>query len=311
MRRASFYIGLIILGTVGPFALASWALEVVSIHLTNAEMRATLDAGAQGLLVFLSSIAVAGLLVAVVESRAMATALLGARMASRPLSARGALARSRMSFWRVIVGSFIVAIPVGVAQSALSALFSSMVGKQTDLSVVSSTLAAALAGAPLAYVLSGIVLGDVVAVRGDPSLVPCLPGTEARRRPGRGLRDGRHPPRRRRPVGRSRHRRPHLRRAGARHELGAGRTGTDDARDHGRRLRPGDAHLHGVRDRGGAADRDVRRPHPGDAGPRSCPARRRSRPGDDPARTASVPLADDRDAGRVRRRAPRSGASSW
>ena len=84
MRRASFYIGLVILGTVGPFALASWALEVVSIHLTNAEMRATLDAGAQGLLVFLSSIAVAGLLVAVVESRAMATALLGARMASSP-----------------------------------------------------------------------------------------------------------------------------------------------------------------------------------------------------------------------------------
>src|SRR4029079_5089868 len=161
MRSASFYIGLVILGTVGPFALASWALEVVSIHLTNAEMRATLDAGAQGLLVFLSSIAVAGLLVAVVESRAMATALLGARMAARPLSAPGALARSRMSFWRVIVGSFIVAIPVGVAQSALSALFSTMVGKQTDLSVVSSTLAAALAGAPLAYVLSGIVLGDV------------------------------------------------------------------------------------------------------------------------------------------------------
>ena len=43
MRRASFYVGLIILGTVGPFALASWALEVVSIHMTNAQMRATLD----------------------------------------------------------------------------------------------------------------------------------------------------------------------------------------------------------------------------------------------------------------------------
>ena len=161
MRRASFSIGLVILGTVGPFALASWALEVVGIHMTNAQMRATLDDGAEALLVILSSIAVAGLLVAVVESRAMATALLGARMAARPLSVRGALARSRMSFWRVIVGSFIVAIPVAVAQSALSALFSSLVGKQTDLSVVSSTLAAALAGAPLAYVLSGIVLGDV------------------------------------------------------------------------------------------------------------------------------------------------------
>jgi hypothetical protein len=109
--------------------------------MTNAQMRATLDAGAQGLLVFLSSIAVTGLLVAVVESRAMATALLGARVAARPLSVRGALARSRMSFWRVIVGSFIVAIPVAVAQSALSALFSSMVGRRPT-SVVSSTLAA-------------------------------------------------------------------------------------------------------------------------------------------------------------------------
>lgn len=161
MRRASFYIGLVILGTVGPLALASWALEVVSIHMTNAQMRATLADGAEGVLAFLSSIAVAGLLVAVVDSRAMATALLGARMAARPLSVRGALARSRMGFWRVIVGSFIVAIPVAVAQTALSALFLSMVGRQTDLSVISSTLAAALAGAPLAYVLSGIVLGDV------------------------------------------------------------------------------------------------------------------------------------------------------
>jgi len=161
MRRASFYIGLVILGTLGPFALASWALEVISIHTTDAQMQATLDDGAEALLVILSSIAVTGLLVAVVESRAMATALLGARLAARPLTVRAALARSRMSFWRVIVGSFIVAIPVAVAQSALSALFSTMIGKQTDLSVVSSTLAAALAGAPLAYLLSGIVLGDV------------------------------------------------------------------------------------------------------------------------------------------------------
>ena len=43
MRRASFYIGLVILGTVGPFALASWALEVVWIHMTNAQMQTTLD----------------------------------------------------------------------------------------------------------------------------------------------------------------------------------------------------------------------------------------------------------------------------
>ena len=32
MRRASFYIGLIVLGTVGPLALASWGMLVVEIQ---------------------------------------------------------------------------------------------------------------------------------------------------------------------------------------------------------------------------------------------------------------------------------------
>ncbi len=161
MRRASFYIGIVVLGTVGPLALASWALDVVSLHRTRAQMQATLGDGAEAGLVILSSIAVAGLLVAAVESRAMATALLGARLTGRPLSVRGALARSRMSFWRVIVGAFIVALPVAVAQLASGAIFEATLGRQTDVSIVSTTLAAALAGAPFAYLLSGIVLGDV------------------------------------------------------------------------------------------------------------------------------------------------------
>ena len=35
MRRASFYIGAIVLGTAGGYALAFWALEVVSVHSTD------------------------------------------------------------------------------------------------------------------------------------------------------------------------------------------------------------------------------------------------------------------------------------
>ena len=66
-----------------------------------------------------------------------------------------------MSFWRVVIGSFVVAIPVAIAQLALGAVFEATLGRQTDVSIVSTTLAAALAGAPFAYVLSGIVLGDV------------------------------------------------------------------------------------------------------------------------------------------------------
>ncbi len=161
MRRASFYIGIVLLGTVGPFAFASWALEVVSIHKTNAQLATILAAGAENWLGFLGLVAIAGLVVAAVESRTMASAILGGRLVGRPLSIRGSLARSRMSFWRVIVGSFIVAIPVALAQFALGAVFEATLGEQTDVSIVSTTLAAALAGAPFAYVLSGIVLGDV------------------------------------------------------------------------------------------------------------------------------------------------------
>jgi hypothetical protein len=161
MRRASFYIGVVMLGTVGPFALASWALQVVSLHRTNAQLQSTLDAGGEAWLGVLGSIALAGLLVAAVESRTMASAILGGRLVGRPISVRGSLARSRMSFWRVIIGSFIVAIPVAAAQFALGAIFEGTLGRQTDVSIVSTTLAAALAGAPFAYLLSGIVLGDV------------------------------------------------------------------------------------------------------------------------------------------------------
>jgi hypothetical protein len=129
--------------------------------MTNARLQATLDAGAEAWLGVLGSLALAGLLVAAVESRTMASAILGGRLVGRPLSVRGSLARSRMSFWRVIVGSFIVAIPVAIAQFVLGAAFEAALGRQTDVSIVSTTLAAALAGAPFAYVLSGIVLGDV------------------------------------------------------------------------------------------------------------------------------------------------------
>jgi hypothetical protein len=161
MRRASFYIGLVLLGTVGPLALANWALEVVALHKTNAEMDSILAGGAAAWLAFLGLIAVAGIFVAAIESRTMASALLGGRLTGRPLSVRGSLARSRMSFWRVVIGSFIVAIPVAIAQFVLGAIFEATLGKQTDVSIVSTTLTAALVGAPFAYVLSGVVLGDV------------------------------------------------------------------------------------------------------------------------------------------------------
>ena len=50
---------------------------------------------------------------------------------------------------------------MAIAQFVLDAVFEATLGRQTDVSIVSTTLIAALVGAPFAYVLSGIVLGDV------------------------------------------------------------------------------------------------------------------------------------------------------
>ena len=161
MRRASFYIGAIVLGTIGPFALASLALEVVSVQRTNAEYDALLASGVGAWFGLLGALAVLGLLVAAVESRTMASAILGGRYANRPVGARRALARSRMVFWHAIVASIIVSIPVTIAQQLVNGVLEGALGGQAEASLVTSTLVAAIVGAPFAYVLAGVVLGDV------------------------------------------------------------------------------------------------------------------------------------------------------
>ena len=161
MRLASFYIGTITLITLGPLALAAWATEVVSIHRTAREMESILIHGAAAWYGLLGTMAGLGLIVAAVESRAMAAAILGGRYAERPVDVRAALARSRTVFWRVVVVSVIVGIPVLIVQQIIGLGFERAFGPQTDLSIVASTLAAGLVGAPLAYLLTGVVLGDV------------------------------------------------------------------------------------------------------------------------------------------------------
>ena len=161
MRRASFYIGIIVLGTVGPFALASWWLRVASRHLTQPKVTDLIRGDRSGWYVALVWLAIVGLLVAAIESRATATAILGGHQALRPLTLRQALARSRLIFWKVIVASVIVGIPLAIGQLALTAVFDSVLGSQSDVAILTSTLAAVVIGAPLAYLLTGIVLGDV------------------------------------------------------------------------------------------------------------------------------------------------------
>jgi hypothetical protein len=163
MRRASFYIGAIVLGTVGPFALAILAFDVASPNgLEGFNRLARTSAG--GWFALLALVAFAGLIVASVESRNMATAILGGRYAERPVSVAAALGRSRMAFWRAIAASIIVGVPVSLASNIVDGVVSALLNGSAAASLIVAFVVGVLVGAPFAYVLTGVVLGDVGAI---------------------------------------------------------------------------------------------------------------------------------------------------
>lgn len=161
MRRASFYIGSIVLGTVGPLALTTWAVSVVAIERATSEMEALLGGAVGAALAITGLLALIGLIVAGVESRTLAVAMLGGRMAGRPITPRQALARSRRVFWRAVVAAVIVGIPLAIAQAVAGSIVEPMLGEAIEASVITTLLVTVAVGAPFAYVLSGVVLGDV------------------------------------------------------------------------------------------------------------------------------------------------------
>ena len=210
-----------------------------------------------------------------------------ARSVGRSPSARPWLARGRSSGGRSSA-SLIVAIPVAIAQAARGR---GLRGRPRDRRPTSRSSrrrsSAALVGAPLRIRAQRGRPRRRGPVRGDPPVVPRLPGAQAGRGPRRRLRDDRGPARPPRPGGRPRYRLRVFDALGLGTELRAGRAGADDARDRRRRLRARDAHLHGARHLARAAGRDVRRPDPGHVRPRPRPAGRRSRPAVRPTRTCA------------------------
>ena len=174
MRRASFYIGTIALGTLGPAGLVAWAAVV----LAPGSLELLLEAGsapigeptdpailAVGLpLGLLFALATAGIVVATVESRTIAAAVLGARLVGGPLTTRQAVARARASFWRSFAAAIIVAIPIVIVQAIVDEALKALAIPAEQVSIVSAAMVTAVVGAPFAYVLAGVVLGDVGAL---------------------------------------------------------------------------------------------------------------------------------------------------
>ena len=95
----------------------------------------------------------AGVVVASVESTAVAIALLGGAFAGRPVTIPEAVQRSRMTFWLLVVASLVVSIPTLIVQE--------VIGQATEVGLVIGLVVGTLIQAPFVYAQAGIVLGGV------------------------------------------------------------------------------------------------------------------------------------------------------
>ena len=164
IRRGSFYVGLIVLGTVAPLVLLAWGLGVATAGLTAEEAIDVARGPVDVWLLVAGILAVCGALVAVIESRALAIALLGARLEGRPFRVRDGVTRSRMVFWRVFAALLLINGPLAILQFALSQWLADAFHGQSEITTFTPAIIAAIVGTPFAYVTAGIVLGDVGAI---------------------------------------------------------------------------------------------------------------------------------------------------
>jgi hypothetical protein len=164
VRRGSFYIGGLVLATIGPLALLAWGLEVASEGRGIEDVQALFEERVGGWVLVAGWIAIAGLVTAFIHSRGTAVSLLGARLDGRRFGIREALLRSRLTFWPVLGGLILVNIPVVIGQALISDWLGAVFGAPSEVTAITPGIVTAILAAPLAYVVTGIVLGNVGAI---------------------------------------------------------------------------------------------------------------------------------------------------
>jgi hypothetical protein len=180
LRWASIYIGLLVLGALGP-AVVFTITAIDAFEIDLAALFGPVDSEVPpfvpgpdfvGPLLTLSALVTLGavLVIAIsIDAQAIAIAILGGRAAGRPLALAEAITRARQVFWRLLAGSMLVGLYTSVVQYAAGAVLGTPDQFSTDPTAINPALdfivamLATLATIPFAYVATGIVLGDVGA----------------------------------------------------------------------------------------------------------------------------------------------------
>ena len=175
LRRASIYIGLLVLGSFGPAIIAILliigrlgdqagdALGAVFFGKSyGAPPQPALEAAL--LVVAIEAfVGVALFLTISIDAQIMAIAILGGRASERPLRLWEAIIRARQTFWRMAGAGAVVGVVSLLAQGFLTSALGGY-SRSVDAASITAGILATIVVAPLAYVASSIVLGDVGAM---------------------------------------------------------------------------------------------------------------------------------------------------
>jgi hypothetical protein len=159
LRSASFYIGFVMLVTAGP-VVALFGL--VWLTLGEDAFSGYAEPGAwAGWLLLAALPAIVGYVVAGIDARALATAVIGGRAEGRPLRLRESIAVVRRRFWRVLGGEIVVGTITFAASAVASTIVDAVIGPVEAVDFGLSLVVSLLVGAPFVYVTAGIVIGEV------------------------------------------------------------------------------------------------------------------------------------------------------
>jgi hypothetical protein len=165
IRRGALGVGLQFLGVVGPIlvllAVAMARLPDPAVLFETSPPPTAADAELASLAGLGLLIALAGGTALAIESRAIGLALIGAGAAGRPLSLRAALRRSRQAFWRLVLLTVGVELPLGVAATMIA---DGIVGAGAAGTPLATTVGFGVTLAlqvPIAYAAGGVVVADL------------------------------------------------------------------------------------------------------------------------------------------------------
>jgi hypothetical protein len=166
LRAASFYIGFMLLVTLGPavalFGLAS--ATGAGSYFDPDPLRAYHAPPVWFWWLLLAFIpAFLGFIAVSVEAKALATAVIGGRAEGRPLRLRESIAVTRARFWSMLGAGALVGILSYVVQLGITVPLALVLKKQEALSAldyVVSVVVGVVVGTPFIYAPAGIILGE-------------------------------------------------------------------------------------------------------------------------------------------------------